>query len=853
MQVQFATESWQGRRRRRGGPRNALPSIGFFFFASLVVGSSFVTAEDPESPPEPDNDSGSTVDSCLQATQLLMSMDADYSQKLEEASKTHAVALMSSMTDEDWSFGFPEKSNDAYKAACDEYNEALKETGSEDNFVVWHEIGTDVELDCDMPQMDVAGKNVEFFGIGDCLAETADCNALTPMDLAQIVWENAGLKCRTDATGGDDPGGVEPDDEDDNNGEDEGEGEQDESDPATDGNEEDTITEEDPNDSDAEPTDAASEENDAENLAPGENQADSGDRLPFLTDEDVVCMDATAEFTTQDAGLASAIATYYDSQILKKDDETGVEIFGFPEEAAKAMKAACELKKGHWAYTETMKFTCVIEGMVTVPLHAHNSGGCLANTDECVDMDPSSLLRAELSDLGFNCWEDEESGDGSDSGSGGDAASESSEDSDGKNADDTGDAGEPDAAEQKNDEQDSDKEDDKNAEQDTVQDASGDADAESSDVSGDLGLSESNQKCLGDTMTMGMEHPKVEEALQEYGKSMNLENSDVTDMSIGFSDESVDKLKSVCTEDKIGGYFTVIKEKDFVCDMMSVEVSLKMTNVANCIADTDECRGLDPLVLIEDLWKEMGLSCREKMEADEGDSTSSSTEHDDSDSKESNEDDLDLDLTDAELACMADSTDFIESSVTLKNATLVYQKSVDMSDPTKLGYPAASASEMEQVCEEEGGLWSFTENDHVTCLIKGRDRCINVYNFGNCIASSSNCQNIDPFVMVKGFFGEVLHFSCRPTCDQHTKAPHKSSPVDHPSSKDNFGAQQSNNSSSIGDKFSSFMTAAVVLCVIAAVALFGFFRYRAKSGRERMARPTYEMTEISDLGFRVFT
>jgi hypothetical protein len=258
-------------------------------------------------------------------------------------------------------------------------------------------------------------------------------------------------------------------------------------------------------------------------------------------------------------------------------------------------------------------------------------------------------------------------------------------------------------------------------------------------------------------------------------------------------------------------------------------------------------------VLIEDLWKEMGLSCREKMEADEGDSTSSSTEHDDSDSKESNEDDLDLDLTDAELACMADSTDFIESSVTLKNATLVYQKSVDMSDPTKLGYPAASASEMEQVCEEEGGLWSFTENDHVTCLIKGRDRCINVYNFGNCIASSSNCQNIDPFVMVKGFFGEVLHFSCRPTCDQHTKAPHKSSPVDHPSSKDNFGAQQSNNSSSIGDKFSSFMTAAVVLCVIAAVALFGFFRYRAKSGRERMARPTYEMTEISDLGFRVFT
>jgi len=51
----------------------------------------------------------------------------------------------------------------------------------------------------------------------------------------------------------------------------------------------------------------------------------------------------------------------------------------------------------------------------------------------------------------------------------------------------------------------------------------------------------------------------------------------------------------------------------------------------------------------------------------------------------------------------------------------------------------------------------------------------------------------------------------------------------------------------------SFTTAAIVLGVVAVVGFFGFYRYRASSGRERTVRSAYKMTNITDLGSESFT
>lgn len=283
-----------------------------------------------------------------------------------------------------------------------------------------------------------------------------------------------------------------------------------------------------------------------------------------------------------------------------------------------------------------------------------------------------------------------------------------------------------------------------------------------------------------------------------------------------------------------------------------------MLNIADCLPDTPECRDMDPFLLMTELWSDMGLTCREKTKADD---VSSSTSDND-DNKEPHPDDTlfkELRLTHTEAKCMSSSSDFIDNSSVLSNATFVYEKSAQMTDPTKIGFSKASASEMEQVCAEQGGLWSFIESEDVTCAIEGRNSCINVYNFGNCISNNDDCQSTDPMVFVEAFFLEVMHFSCRAKCDQlkdtswhpPSSAPHQSSQDSHPysqsSNNNNLSAPQSTDSSET--KPSSYTTAAVLLSALAAIGFIAFYRRRAG----RRSKRAYETTEITDLGFRTIT
>ncbi|OEU07077.1 hypothetical protein FRACYDRAFT_252250 [Fragilariopsis cylindrus CCMP1102] len=338
----------------------------------------------------------------------------------------------------------------------------------------------------------------------------------------------------------------------------------------------------------------------------------------------------------------------------------------------------------------------------------------------------------------------------------------------------------------------------------------------------ELGLSESDEKCMDDTKTMNDEYPDVEKAIKEFGKTMNVDMDDVKDMKLGFEDEDVNKLKSVCSY--VDGYFTLVKEDEFDCDMMSLKADLKVLNIANCIADTEECKNMNPLLLLEKVFKSMGVKCTEKKAQGEGDKNhesqddkqddnSNTTKSDQEDGPDDDDyDDKDfveaLGLTESEVTCMNNSSGFIDSS--------------DM-------------------------RWDLSsiKSEDVTCVIDGRERCLNVYNFGNCLSTNDDCRKMDPMVLVEGFFLEVLKFTCRAKCDKHKDSGHSPSSSQH----NTPGVSSSSKDSTSGDDdgSTSYIAATVVLCVVIALGFFGYYRIRRSSGRERVPRRAYEMTDISDL------
>ena len=842
------------------GRKSTSPSFAFLLLASLFVGillignNNLVAAEErtlEESSGSSNNDNGgddSPVESCIKATEALIGEDSDAAAlSLDEDIGTYENSVELLMTDEDWSFGFSADSVEDFRDACDNYNDVRYnlQGGDEESsepFVIFKELDGNLTMTCDMPEMKVTGKTVTFYGIADCFANTENCRGISSMELAENFWESVGLDCRATSEEGSDEDGKDEDEKE------EEEGSEDESNSV--------MEEGDPAEENAEGDNSEGQEQTAsEELTPGDND-DSNERLPFLTDEDMACFDATDDFVSGNAGLTSAIETY-DSTQVSKTEENGIETIGYPMEAAMAMKSACELNQGHWAFVEKKSFTCVIEGMETISVHVHHYGVCLDRNDDCLQMDTTNLLRAELVDMGYNCWEDEDQDEESTAASSGDGIVDTES---GQESESAGDVEENSSNTQGD------------TENETDESSYDDAGDDAADIAELLGLSESDQQCMGDSEAMVMQYPTLQSADEEYEQSMEVNTKSMTEMTIGYPDESVEEFKSICTSSDIGGYFVLIESQQLECTMMSVDIKMDLTNIADCLADTPECRDMDILLMMEDLFEAMGITCEEKGGADEEDADSSTantsnadsndTDHEmdnhqtGDDSSPSNE----LGMTDSDIACLTASTDFLDSSETLATATMDYGKSVIMTDPTKLGYDTSSSSEMEKVCEEEGGFWSFIESQDVTCVIQGHDRCINVYNFGNCLANNDDCQSMDPMVLVETFFIDVLHFSCTPGCDTTGPAPSPTSPSnkypgDH--SPSNYGLSSEQNegsSSSIQFELPTFVVPVLVLFALVAVSFFVVKWVRARRMNARVEqRRTYEMTEISDLGFKVFT
>ncbi|MGK3753967.1 MAG: hypothetical protein ACI8RD_006275 [Bacillariaceae sp.] len=866
--------------------------------------------------------------SLMESNESLMESKKTYSDSMESSMTNEETETSSTSSGgSDWSFGFSNDNVETYRTACLNDNDNDNDNGNNDN-TIWTEMQSSSTGEgeeyfiCDLPQMKVSGKSVELYGIGECFANTTECRAITPIVLAERLWKKVGLDCHTtssndnDSSDSSDSSNISTSNdssasasststtrsEEDGTDEDgsvpttsnttfttvEDEGKEADEDIETEGNGDDEkendnedeggtdITENNDGDNQSEND---NENNSSEEPSNNEDEGDGEEEYAFMTVEDTTCLNTTSTFVQSLPGLISASETYESTQIMNMDEDTGSSSLGYPKDATYAMKSACEIKKGYWSFIENKNFTCVIMGMETMSLNVYNYGSCLANIDECKFMDISHILESVWAEMNLACWEDDEEDDNNDEGdNNNDSDSDNNNDSDSDNNNDSDSDNDGDS----DSDNDSDNNNDGGNNSDANDNDGDDNDGDNSSTEGedkdnnnnndngdnkwdDLGLSESDEKCMDDTRTMNDEYPDVEKAIKEFGKTMNVDMDDVKDMKLGFEDEDVNKLKSVCSY--ADGYFTLVREDEFDCDMMSLKADLKVSNIANCIADTEECKNMNPLLLLEKVFKSMGIKCTETKTQSEGDENnesqddnqndnSNTTKSDEEDGPDDNDDDKALvealGLTESEVTCMHNSSGFIDSSDVLSNATMNYQKSVIMTDPTKLGYPKSSFLEMENVCKDENGIWSSIKSEDVTCVINGRERCLNVYNFGNCLSVNDDCRNMDPMVLVKGFFLEVLKFPCRAKCDKHKDSGHSSSSSPQHNTP-GVSSSSKDSTSSDDNGSSSYITATVVLCVVIALGFFGYYRIRRSSGRERIPRRAYEMTDISDLRFESLT
>jgi hypothetical protein len=133
-------------------------------------------------------------------------------------------------------------------------------------------------------------------------------------------------------------------------------------------------------------------------------------------------------------------------------------------------------------------------------------------------------------------------------------------------------------------------------------------------------------------------------------------------------------------------------------------------------------------------------------------------------------------------------------------------------------------------------------------MIQGRERRINVYNFGNCIAKTDNCESMDPMVLVEAFFWEVLHFKCWPQGEAGPSGPAPTSPPRYPDGPSAGVSASHANSVPTDDGIPGYATAIIVLCAVVAIGFFVFSKMGRSNGRDR----SYEMTDVSDLRFDSF-
>ena len=358
----------------------------------------------------------------------------------------------------------------------------------------------------------------------------------------------------------------------------------------------------------------------------------------FMSSEDVTCMEETWDFFVDNPELEQACDEYaetiQDQQQNNNNDnsnnlyDTRQEINGiqtivisYPDDTITALEEVCYDYKGYWmsitnSDTENdttdhpLVFMCTVMDTESIKVVVNNYGQCLADVDVCHTLDSAKVLESAFGEMDLACYE----GDGIDD--------------------------KPDNFDeitQQVDEEYFDQELNTNADDDGYIDEDFGFDFEEGTMEDLLdeiedGMSETDKQCFEDTMKFNQKSETIEAAYIDYASTMTTNIDDiiailvdgsvndfnateedtpsVVSLEMGFSDKGVAMLQEVCTANS--GYFSLIEEESISCTVTNDQTStvqLTVTNVADCLANTDECHTYTILSGIENIWTDYGLDC----------------------------------------------------------------------------------------------------------------------------------------------------------------------------------------------------------------------------------------------------
>lgn len=127
---------------------------------------------------------------------------------------------------------------------------------------------------------------------------------------------------------------------------------------------------------------------------------------------------------------------------------------------------------------------------------------------------------------------------------------------------------------------------------------------------GSDGLSREEVRCTVDSQALYGKNPDLQQILLTVNDNIEVSVNDNTDsMDLSFKQGFLTDLEAACKD--ASGLFVYLNETDFLCSYMGQEVAVDVDNFVQCLADTPECRGLDQVKFLEEIWDSLDLQCRE--------------------------------------------------------------------------------------------------------------------------------------------------------------------------------------------------------------------------------------------------
>jgi hypothetical protein len=156
-----------------------------------------------------------------------------------------------------------------------------------------------------------------------------------------------------------------------------------------------------------------------------------------------------------------------------------------------------------------------------------------------------------------------------------------------------------------------------NAEEDN-ENKNDDNDDDNENDGGSIFMNDEILSCIDSTIAFFMDNPEIENECDMYadtyaqtdnGQDINGNNI----MELGYPDESLTALESICTNND--GYWistTPTQKLEFTCLVMEIEtIKVIVNNYGECLAGTVECRNTNISMLMEGMFADMDFACYE--------------------------------------------------------------------------------------------------------------------------------------------------------------------------------------------------------------------------------------------------